>query len=53
MKALVAEELSGPAGLVYTDVDYEYYYAYRPSATISNGQMHVHGMSRPVRVRRL
>jgi hypothetical protein len=32
---------------------YEYCYAYRPSATISNGRMHVAGMSRPVRVRRL
>lgn len=32
---------------------YEYQYAYRPSVTIANGYMHVPGMSRPVRVRRL
>jgi hypothetical protein len=32
---------------------YEYFYAYRPLATIVNGQMQVPGMSRPIRVRRL
>lgn len=32
---------------------YEYYYAYRPTATITNGRMQVYGMSRAVRVRRL
>lgn len=32
---------------------YEYHYAYRPTATISDGRMQVNGMSRAVRVRRL
>jgi hypothetical protein len=32
---------------------YEYRYAYRPQVTISGGMMHVQGMSRAVRVRRL
>lgn len=32
---------------------YEYHYAYRPRATITNGRMHVNGMSKAVRVRRL
>ena len=32
---------------------YEYRYAYRPQVTIANGVMHVAGMSRGVRVRRL
>lgn len=32
---------------------YEYHYAYRPTATITNRQMQVQGMSRAVRVRRL
>lgn len=33
---------------------YEYRYAYRPTATVnSRNEMHVEGMSRPVRVRRL
>jgi hypothetical protein len=31
----------------------EYYYAYRPTATITDGRMHVNGMTRAVRVRRL
>ena len=32
---------------------YEYHYAYRPDVTISEGLMHVAGMSRAVRVRRI
>ena len=32
---------------------YEYRYAYRPEANISNGKLEVNGMSRAVRVRRL
>jgi len=32
---------------------YEYNYAYRPTATITNGRMLVNGMSKVVRVRRL
>jgi hypothetical protein len=32
---------------------YGYHYAYRPTATISDGRMQVNGMSRAVRVRRL
>ncbi len=31
----------------------EYHYAYRPTATVTNGRTHVNGMSRAVRVRRL
>ena len=31
----------------------EYHYAYQPTATITNGRMHVNGMSKTVRVRRL
>lgn len=30
---------------------YEYHYAYRPEATLSNGKMLVKGMNRAVRVR--
>jgi hypothetical protein len=32
---------------------YEYRYAYRPYATLSNNTMHVDGMSRGIRVRRI
>ena len=32
---------------------YEYQYAYRPKVDIANGKMHVNGMNRAVRVRRL
>jgi hypothetical protein len=30
---------------------YEYRYAYRPPASVSNGKMHVEGMSRAISVR--
>ena len=30
----------------------EYHYAYRPRATITNGRIHVNGVSKAVRVRR-
>lgn len=32
---------------------YEYHYAYRPEATVSNGKMLVKGMKKAIRVRRL
>lgn len=32
---------------------YEYRYAYRPHVTLSNNIMHVEGMSRGIRVRRI
>lgn len=32
---------------------YQYLYAYRPKVQIANGKMHVDGMSRAIRVRRL
>lgn len=32
---------------------YEYRYAYRPKVQIANGKMHVDGMNRAIRVRRL
>jgi len=32
---------------------YEYHYSYRPYVTISNNVMHVDGMSRAIRVRRI
>jgi hypothetical protein len=32
---------------------YEYHYAYRPEATISNGKMMVKGMRKAIRVHRL
>ncbi|MEO3998883.1 hypothetical protein [Mesorhizobium sp. CAU 1732] len=32
---------------------YEYRYAYRPNVTLSNNIMHVDGMSRSIRVRRI
>jgi hypothetical protein len=32
---------------------YEYRYAYRPTATVSNGKMLVKGMKKAIRVRRL
>ncbi|MBC9822843.1 hypothetical protein [Terrabacter sp. MAHUQ-38] len=32
---------------------YEYRYAHRPKATVSNGKMLVEGMSRAIRVRKL
>lgn len=35
------------------EYQYEYHYAYRPTATITNGRMLVEGMSRAVLVRRL
>jgi hypothetical protein len=32
---------------------YEYHYAYRPYLTLKNNVMHVEGMSRGIRVRRI
>jgi hypothetical protein len=32
---------------------YEYHYAYRPKVSVEHDKMHVDGMRRPVRVRRV
>ena len=42
-------------GQVWQQEEYhcEYHYHYRPSVMIDDNQMHVEGMSKPIRVRRL
>lgn len=64
MKTQIASSWNGWSGDTVVELDdgtfwqqdeylYEYLYAYRPAAEITNGAMKVEGMSRAVRVRRI
>lgn len=46
-------ELTNGSVWQQTEYFYEYHYAYRPEVVINGYEMHVEGMSRTVRVRRL